>query len=64
MCEADVFIRGKGEDEYKPLLASVDKIIPTEEGLMLESVFGEQKILKAKINEMCLVDHKILLEHL
>lgn len=63
MCEADAYIRKKGETEYVPLLFSVDKVIPTDAGLMLESVFGEQKILQAKINEMSLVDHKIFLEH-
>ena len=39
----------------KPMLTSEKKV--------LESVFGEQKMLTAKINEMSLVDHKILLEH-
>ena len=64
MCEADAYIRKKGEVDYEPLLSSVDKVIPGEEGILLESIFGEQKLLKAKINEMSLVDHKILLEHL
>lgn len=64
MCEADAFIRKKGEEEYQPLLYSVDKVVPSNEGIMLESIFGEQKFLKAKINKMSLVDHKIFLEHL
>lgn len=63
MCEADVYIRKKGETDYVLLLSSVDKVIPSETGIMLESVFGEQKMLQAKINEMSLVDHRILLEH-
>lgn len=64
MCEADAYIRKKGETDYVLLLGSVDKVIPAETGIMLESVFGEQKMLRAKINEMSLVDHQILLEHL
>lgn len=64
MCEADAYIRKKGETDYVLLFGSVDKVIPAETGIMLESVFGEQKMLRAKINEMSLVDHQILLEHL
>ena len=64
MCEASAFIRKKGEEEYALLLSGVDTVIPTEEGIMMESIFGEKKFIKAKINEMHLVDHKIFLEHL
>ena len=54
----------KNQEEYEELLAFVDKVEPTETGIVLESIFGERKILKAKIKELQLVDHKILLEEL
>ena len=45
-------------------MEAVDRIIPTDEEIMLESIFGQRKILKAKIKEMALLDHKIILEKL
>ena len=46
------------------LMEAVDRIIPTDGEIMLESIFGQRKILKAKIKEMALLDHKIILEKL
>ncbi|RNC62871.1 MAG: hypothetical protein AWM53_01894 [Candidatus Dichloromethanomonas elyunquensis] len=61
MCEANVYlIDEKGEEEL--FLESVDKIFPEEENLVLENIFGERKIVKAKIKGMELVDHRIVLE--
>lgn len=60
MCEANAYLRKDGQDEL--FLESVDKIVPQEDGLMLENIFGHKKIIKAKIKEMALVDHKIILE--
>ena len=65
MCEANAYLKKKNEEEYVELLAFVDKVEPTEDGgLILESIFGERKMLKAKIKELQLVDHKILLEEI
>lgn len=60
MCEANVYLRKNGQDEL--LLESVDKIIPREDGLELEDIFGRKKTIKARIKEMALVDHRIILE--
>jgi predicted RNA-binding protein len=61
MCEANAYIV-KGEDQ-ELIMESVDTAIPegTDE-IRLTSIFGEQKILKARIQALSLVDHKILLE--
>ena len=64
MCEANVYIRNRGEDDYELLLEAVDKVVPCEEGIKIESIFGERKLVKAKINELRLVDHEIRLERL
>jgi predicted RNA-binding protein len=60
MCEANAFLRKEGVDEL--ILESVDKVVPQEDGLMLEDIFGRRKVLKAKIVELSLVDHRIVLE--
>ncbi|MCL4442464.1 MAG: CooT family nickel-binding protein [Firmicutes bacterium] len=60
MCEANAYLRKDGKEEL--LLEMVDKVIPSEEGLVLEDIFGRRKIVKARIAELALVDHKIVLE--
>lgn len=61
MCEANAYLRKPGEQD-ELLLEMVDRVIPQEDGLMLEDIFGRRKIIKAKIVELALVDHKIILE--
>lgn len=61
MCEANVYMNRAGKTEL--LMEKVDRIIPGEEDtLFLESIFGERKVVKAKIMEMELVHHRIVLE--
>lgn len=61
MCEANVFLLDENGEE-KLFLESVDKIIPVGNELCLEDIFNTRKYVKAKIKEMALVDHKIVLE--
>jgi predicted RNA-binding protein len=60
VCEANAYLRKDGKEEL--LLEMVDKVVPHEEGLMLEDIFGRRKIVKARIAELALVDHRIVLE--
>ncbi len=60
MCEANAYLRQSGKEEL--LLEMVDKVLPHEDGLVLEDIFGRRKIIKARIAELALVDHKIILE--
>lgn len=60
MCEANAYLRKDGQDEL--FLESVDKVFQQEEDLILENIFGQRKVIKARIKEMALVDHKIILE--
>jgi predicted RNA-binding protein len=61
MCEANAFFFRNGEEEL--LLEGVDLVEPEEEGqIRLVNIFGEQKIIKAKLKSMNLVNHKILFE--
>ncbi len=62
MCEANVYLIGEDGNEDL-LLDAVDKVIPQEdEKIYLENIYGERKTVKARIKEMHLVDHKIVLE--
>lgn len=60
MCEANAYLLVEGKEEL--LLERVDKITPEGEDLHLENIFGQRKTIKARIVEMALVDHKIILE--
>ncbi|MFZ5900716.1 CooT family nickel-binding protein [Desulforudis sp. DRI-14] len=60
MCEANAYLRDGDREEL--LLEAVDKIVPYEDGLLLEDIFGRRKIVKARVVEMALVDHRIILE--
>ncbi len=62
MCEANAYLRDGDKEEL--LLEAVDKIVPYEDGLLLEDIFGRRKIVKARVAEMALVDHRIILERL
>jgi predicted RNA-binding protein len=59
MCEASAYILKNGQEEL--LLSEVDIIEPEGDGLRLVSIFGEQKVIKADIHSLNLVNHKILL---
>ena len=60
MCEANAYLVEDGKEEL--LLEMVDKVVPQEDGLMLEDIFGRRKLVKARIVELALVDHRIVLE--
>jgi predicted RNA-binding protein len=61
MCEANAYYHRNGEEEL--ILESVDLVEPEEQGqFRLVNLFGEQKIIKAKLKSMNLVNHKILFE--
>jgi predicted RNA-binding protein len=60
MCEANAFIIKDGQEEL--LLESVDILEQENGNIRLVNIFGEQKVLPARIKKMSLVDHKIILE--
>lgn len=61
MCEANAYIINEDGKETL-LLEGVDKVVPEEDTLILENIFGQKKIVKARIKELSLVDHRIILE--
>ncbi|HEN20810.1 MAG TPA: CooT family nickel-binding protein, partial [Desulfobacteraceae bacterium] len=56
MCEANAFFLKDGKEEL--FLEGVDVVQPDDDGqIRLISIFGEQKIIRAKLKAMYLVDH-------
>ncbi len=62
MCEATAYLLRDSQEEV--VMESVDILEPGDGQLRMINVFGEEKILKARIKGFSLVDHKILLEPL
>lgn len=62
MCEANVYLINNDVEEL--LLERVDKIIPKDGEIYLENIFGQRKTLAARIKELHLVDHRVLLERI
>jgi predicted RNA-binding protein len=60
MCEANAYLTD-GENDVL-FMESVDTIEPYENGLKLVDIFGKQKFIQAKIKNMALLNHRILLE--
>ncbi|NLO20657.1 MAG: CooT family nickel-binding protein [Syntrophomonadaceae bacterium] len=63
MCEANVYINRQGQEEL--VMEKVDRIIPGDENnLFMENIFGERRVVQARIKEMQLVHHRIILEEI
>lgn len=62
MCEANAYLK-EGEEEVL-LMEGVDVIEPYENGLKLVDIFGKQKFIKARIKDMTLLNHRIILEEM
>ena len=60
MCEANAYLLQNGEEQL--VMENVDTVRPEKDGIYLQDIFGGQRTLKARIKEMNLVDHRILLE--
>jgi len=60
VCESHAYVRRGDKEEL--FMENVDRVRPHQDGLLLENIFGQQKIIKARIKELALVDHKIILE--
>jgi predicted RNA-binding protein len=59
MCEANAYLISGNDQQL--IMEAVDTVEPEGDGLRLTSIFGDQKILKARILSLSLVDHKIFL---
>ncbi len=60
MCEANVYLLRAGKEEL--VLEDLSILRPGKDEVYLQNIFGEQKTIRARIKEMNLIDHRILLE--
>lgn len=60
MCEVRVFIEKDGKLET--VMKNVVSIKPENDRLLLVDLFGNQKFIEAKIKELKLLDHEVVLE--
>jgi predicted RNA-binding protein len=60
MCESNAYIVKDGKEEL--VLEDISILRPEKDELYLQNIFGEQKRIKARIKEMNLLDHRIILE--
>ena len=60
MCEANVYYAGEdGKEEM--IMEEVDLIIPQEDGsYMIKGICGNQKFIEGEIQEISLLNHKIV----
>lgn len=59
MCEATAYLLNNGEEEL--VLKDVDVIEPDGDNVRIVNIFGEQKVLKAAIHSLNLINHKVIL---
>ena len=62
MCEANAYLVENDSD--KLIMEAVDSVEPEGDGIKLTNIFGDQKVLKARIHALSLVDHKVYLKKL
>jgi predicted RNA-binding protein len=62
MCEANAYLAKEGNEEL--VMADIMILRPEEGQIYLQNIFGEQKRIKARIKEMNLIDHRIILEEI
>lgn len=60
MCEATVYLKGKSGQ--KKLMNNVAVIKPEADNIILVDLFGERREVEAKISEIKLVEHEVILE--
>ena len=62
MCEANTYLLKEGKEEL--ILEDLVILRPELDGIYLQNIFGEQKRVKARIKELNLVEHRVILEQL
>jgi predicted RNA-binding protein len=60
MCESSVYVLKEGKEEL--VLESLDLLENKGGQIKMVSMYGEERIIKAKVKSLSLVDHKIILE--
>lgn len=61
MCEANAYLK-KSAGESLMVMENVYNLKPEGGKILLENIFGEQKLIDAEICQISLMEHKIILE--
>jgi predicted RNA-binding protein len=61
MCESNVYLIDKSGKETL-FFENVDKVVPDKDLVYLENILGQKKTINARLKELALVDHRIVLE--
>jgi predicted RNA-binding protein len=61
MCEANAYLK-KSEEENLIVMENVYNLKPESGKILLENIFGEQKLIDAEIHHISLMEHKIILQ--
>ena len=60
MCQSSAYLEKEGKNEL--LMEDVDMFEASGDQIKLVNIFGEKMEIKAKVKNLSLVDHKIILE--
>ena len=60
MCQSSAFLENQGKSEL--LMEDVDLFESDGDQIRLVNIFGEEIHVKAKVKNLSLIDHKIILE--
>ena len=60
MCEANAYLLENKTETL--LMEAVDRVEPDDGGILLVSIFDEQKFIKGHIHSLSLVDHKVYIQ--
>ena len=60
MCEANAYIKREGREVL--VMEGVFVVRPEGDKVLLENIFGEQKLVEAEIGQISLMEHKIILQ--
>jgi predicted RNA-binding protein len=60
MCESNAYVLKNGSEEL--VMESVGALTLQDDSVVLKSIFGEEKILTARLLEINLTAHRIVLE--
>ncbi len=60
MCQSNAYLVKNGQEQL--VMEDVSLIKPQGDGLLLVGILGETKEIEARIKELQLMDHRILLE--
>ncbi len=60
MCETNAYVLKEGKEEL--ILEDLMILRPEGKELYLQNILGEQRRIKARIREVNLIDHRIILE--